>query len=168
MNQENLYTKDSIRTVSGLYVNIIDPNPDTIIIEDIAHALTVQRRFGGHIKVHYSVAEHSLDVMNRVTLNEYKLQALMHDASEAYLLDIPSPIKQHLKGYYEIEENLMKVISQKFGFEWPMSKEVKQADKDALEWEWKYIKLGGRNANLTSRMAHDKFLFAHKVFSNGR
>jgi 5'-deoxynucleotidase YfbR-like HD superfamily hydrolase len=65
-----------------------------------------------------------------------RLQALMHDASEAFLVDIPSPIKAELCNYKEIEHNLMLVISKKFGFDFPMDDEVKEIDKYALETEW--------------------------------
>jgi 5'-deoxynucleotidase YfbR-like HD superfamily hydrolase len=67
---------------------------------------------------------------------EHKIQALMHDASEAYLLDIPRPIKHRLPAYKEIERNLMLVIAQKFGFSWPISDETHKADETMLQFEW--------------------------------
>lgn len=142
MNKENLYTPDCIRTVSGQYINVFDPNPDTIIIEDIAHALSMQCRFGGHLPGFYSVAEHSYGCALRVP-DEYKLAALMHDASEAYLLDIPRPIKNRLSNYKDIEERLMQMIAYKFGFAWPMPKEVKEMDEYMLKFEWGAYMLGG-------------------------
>jgi hypothetical protein len=57
---ENLNAVRSIRTISGLYVNVFEPDPKTLIIEDIAHALSNQPRFGGHLPKFYSVAQHSL------------------------------------------------------------------------------------------------------------
>lgn len=141
VKQENLYMPRSIRTVSGNYVNVFEPNPDTITIEDIAHALSFQCRFGAHMKKFYTVAQHSLAVMQDVDNPDLKLQALMHDASEAYLLDIPSPIKKELHAYYPIEENLMNVIAKKFGFTWPMHQDVVESDKRMLEYEWVSIKI---------------------------
>jgi len=67
---------------------------------------------------------------------QYKLQALLHDASEAYLLDIPSPIKNRLDKYKVIEHRLMILISQKFGFKYPLETYVKQIDAFMLRFEW--------------------------------
>lgn len=124
-----------IRTFSGMYINVFDPNPEDIIIEDIAHALSNQCRFGGHVKRFYSVAQHCV-FCSDLASPRLRLQALLHDASEAYLVDIPSPIKSELCNYKEIEHNLMLVISKKFGFDFPMDDEVKEIDRYALEFEW--------------------------------
>lgn len=66
MATENLYTKDCIRTVSGIYVNVFEPKPEMFVIEDIAHALSFMPRFAGHLRWPYSVAQHSLAVSNGV------------------------------------------------------------------------------------------------------
>lgn len=132
---ENLFTPDSIRTFSGQYVNVFNTNPDSILIEDIAHALSNQCRFGGHLSEFYSVAQHSILCSQRVS-DEYKLQALLHDASEAYILDMPRPIKQKLNDYKEIEDKLMLLIAKKFGFKYPLEKPVKQSDEEMLHLEW--------------------------------
>lgn len=139
---ENLYTPDCIRTISGIYFNVFEPTPDMVCIEDIAHALSHQPRWAGHTPVFYSVAAHSLHVAHRA-LPQHKLCALLHDASEAYLCDIPTPIKARIPQYKEIEEKVMQAIAQKLGFVWPMPQAVKDIDKLVLEWEWKNIKLGG-------------------------
>lgn len=73
------------------------------------------------------------------SLKEKALEALLHDASEAYLSDIAGPLKPHIKGYKEIEDKLMGVIAKKFGFEWPLSYEVKQADLLQLKTEAQYL-----------------------------
>jgi len=132
---ENLYTKDCIRTFSGQYVNVFEPDPEKINIIDIAHALSMQCRFGGHLPNFYSVAQHSIVVASIVS-KEHKIAALLHDASEAYLMDIPRPIKIRLANYKEIEDGLMKVIAEKFGFEYPLSEDVKEADEKRLKIEW--------------------------------
>lgn len=136
----------SIRTVSGLYVNPFDPDPNTIIIEDIAHALSNIPRWGGHLKKNYSVARHSLHC-SRIATTDYKLTALLHDASEAYLLDMPSPIKNELTEYKPIESKLMQVIARKFGIMFPFPKEVKMIDQEVLQMEWDCLMLGNFEYN---------------------
>lgn len=139
---ENLYTKDCIRTKSGIYMNVFEPTIEMICIEDIAHSLTYQCRFGGHLPVFYSVAQHSLNCSYLVDNPQLKLAALLHDASEAYLLDIPRPIKQRLANYKEIEEGLMILIAEKFDFAYPLQKEIKKVDETMLQVEWDYLMLG--------------------------
>lgn len=139
MTVENLYTKDCIRTYSGKYMNIFEPTEDMICIVDIAHALSMQTRFGGHLPVFYSVAQHS--VKTSWLSKSDKFAALMHDASEAYLLDLPRPIKIRMPIYKEIEHNLMLLIAKKFDFNYPLSKDVKEADEAILQQEWDTIML---------------------------
>ena len=57
MNIENLYTPDCIRTYTGIYMNVFEPTLEMIHIEDIAHALSMQCRFGGHLYDFYSVVQ---------------------------------------------------------------------------------------------------------------
>jgi 5'-deoxynucleotidase YfbR-like HD superfamily hydrolase len=116
-------------------MNIFQPTQHMICIEDIAHSLSHQCRFNGHLPTFYSVAHHSILTAERVD-PEHKLAALLHDASEAYLCDIPRPIKPHLTNYKEIEDKLMQVIAEKFGFGYPLHSDVKQADEYMLIWEW--------------------------------
>jgi len=94
MTIENLFTPNCIRTFTGKYVNVFEPTLEMICIEDIAHALSMQCRFGGHLPYFYSVAQHSINCSFLVDTPCLKLEVLMHDASEAYLLGIPSPIKK--------------------------------------------------------------------------
>lgn len=143
---ENLYTPGCIRTFTGKYINPCKPNSDLICIEDIAHALSMQSRFGGHLPVFYSVAQHSV-LTSAIVPSEHKLSALLHDASEAYLIDVPRPVKDQLHNYKEIEHALMAVIAGKFGFDWPLHGNVKDADEDMLLHEWNSLMLntGERN-----------------------
>lgn len=159
MPVENLYTTDCIRTFTGLYMNVFEPTPDMICIEDIAHALSHQCRFGGHLPKFYSVAEHCV-AASVLANNANKLAALLHDASEAYLLDIPRPIKHRLSNYKEIENNLMALIAEKFGFEWPLSENVKRVDEYLLQWEWHTIMIDTNSSYLpySSKGAEEMFL----------
>src|SRR5690606_22017653 len=95
-------------------------------------------RFGGHTQLFYSVAKHCIECSYLVK-PENQLAALLHDASEAYLMDIPSPIKNRLTNYKAIEDNLMRTIALKFGFTYPLSDQVKNIDKEMLEQEWSNI-----------------------------
>jgi len=144
--EENLYTPDCIRTFSGIYMNIFEPKPEMICIEDIAHSLSNQCRFGGHLPNFYSVSQHSIMVSGLVP-KEHFLAALLHDASEAYLMDIPTPIKRRLSNYKELENNIMVVVAEKYNFEWPLSKEVKEADQIMLVSEWHCLMLGQASRN---------------------
>lgn len=141
--EENLWTPRSIRTRSGIYVNVFEPKPEMFCIEDIAHALSMAPRFGGHLPFHYSVAQHSINVARSVR-DEFKLQALMHDASEAYLMDLPSPIKADMPYYKYVEYRLMTCIASAMRFPWPMTDTVKAADRMLLELEWKVLMLEER------------------------
>lgn len=159
---EDLFKPDHIRTFSGKYVNIFEPKPEMFCIEDIAHALSNQCRFGGHLPEFYSVAQHSYHCAEFATPPN-KLAALMHDASEAYLLDIPRPIKGKLQNYQEVEHNLMLEISKVFGFDYPMPDEVKEIDNDILQLEWdlKMIKSRSDYEHYTSvapQVAKNRFL----------
>ena len=104
---------------------------DSIDIDDIAHALSNICRYSGNCNQFYSVAQHSVLVSYYVS-KEYTLQALMHDAAEAYISDIPSPLKQLLPKVNEIEENIIKHIFFKFNIDYPISEEVKKVDKQVL------------------------------------
>lgn len=139
MKISGLYTPDCVRTQSGVYVNVINPTPDMIVIEDIAHSLSNLCRFGGHTKDFYSVAQHSILCADLVEGKEHKLAALLHDASEAYLIDVPSPLKKHLPDYRKIEDNMMKVIANKFKIKFPFDKKIKEADEKMLKTEWSIL-----------------------------
>lgn len=134
MNNETNFTADYILTYTGLKMDVFNPTIDMICIEDIAHSLSNTCRFGGHTQAFYSVAEHSIRCSYLAQRN--KLQALLHDASEAYLMDIPRPIKNKLVGYQEMEDNLMTLIAKKFGFEFPLTEDVIAVDNIMLDLEW--------------------------------
>lgn len=136
--KENLYTENSIRTYSGIYMNVLDPNIDMICIEDIAHSLSMQCRFGGHLPKFYSVAQHSVNCCNYVP-DEFKLTALMHDAAEGYLLDMPSPIKKLLPDYKKLVHKMEELIAVKFGLQYPFPDIIHQADTILLKYEWDNI-----------------------------
>jgi hypothetical protein len=104
-------------TVSGQYVDLYDPDPETISITDIAHHLSQINRFNGATRSTYSVAQHSILVMQAVPVR-FRLQALLHDASEAYMGDMTRPVKHgpiDMQNYRDIESHLQAVIYARFG-----------------------------------------------------
>jgi uncharacterized protein len=125
---------DCIQTYTGKAFWPLDPREDEICIEDIAHSLSLQCRYAGHCNYHYSVAQHSV-LVSRALPEKYKLWGLLHDASEAYIIDVPRPIKRFLTNYVEIESNIMSVIAGKFGLSAKMPAEVKRVDSAILHDE---------------------------------
>lgn len=124
----------SILTASGRLVDFLDPRPSDIFILDIAQALSKESRFNGHTYGFYSVAQHSWLVSCNVP-QEFALEALLHDATEAYMKDIPKPLKELLPEYQEIEDRLGRVIRSRFGLPTTPSPEVHRADMQALATE---------------------------------
>lgn len=145
---ENLDEPNSIRTVSGHYLNVLNPDPDAIVIEDIAHALSMLPRFGGHLPVFYSVAQHCVSCSRFIGPKNrlMRLSALLHDAAEAYVVDLPRPIKKLLPDYKEIENRILEVIAQKFGAPYVNSEEIKKLDRTMLKIEWNSVMLDGDKA----------------------
>lgn len=154
MKNSNLYKLGHIRTFSGQFVNLTDPDPSTINIIDIAHSLGNLCRFAGHTINFYSVAEHSIQCANLLD-DQNKLAGLLHDASEAYLMDIPRPLKALLPGYKALEDKFMQVIANKFGFEYPLSQEVVGIDNFMLEYEWSNYVLSSKGILRASHMNPD-------------
>jgi hypothetical protein len=92
-----------IQTYTGKKFNLECPSEEMICIEDIAHHLALENRFGGATILPYSVAEHSIE-MCKLAPEELKLEALLHDAEEAYYKDLPTPLKRLIRD--EIATNL--------------------------------------------------------------
>lgn len=126
---------DAIYTFSGRIIRPLDPNPDDIALEDIAHALSNQCRFTGHTRNFYSVAEHCI-LATALVARDQRLETLLHDASEAYLADIARPVKKapgFAETYLKYEAQLEAAIQQRFGLPvGPMPDYVKTADERML------------------------------------
>jgi len=123
-----------IETFTGKKFYPLWPIQEGIDIVDIAHALSNVCRYTGHCHYFYSVAEHCVR-MSGVVPHEFKMEALLHDASEAYLADIAGPIKPFLPDYLKAERRLEVAIRRKFGLPDEMSPEVKEADRRILVTE---------------------------------
>jgi 5'-deoxynucleotidase YfbR-like HD superfamily hydrolase len=130
-----------LQTVSGRRVNPLDPDPEQLDPGDIARALANQCRFGGHSRVFYSVAQHSV-IVSRVVEErggdvEDVFAALMHDASEAYLGDMPHPLKHRSAlgaAFRDAEAQLETAIRDRFKIK-PNVPEVKRVDRALLATE---------------------------------
>lgn len=123
-----------ILTFTGKRFDLLHPDPNAVDIRDIAHALAHTCRFAGHTQRFYSVAQHSVLVSETVPF-EHALAGLMHDAAEAYIHDITSPLKQHLSNYHAIEDGIWFAIRKRFGLSALHPSEVKQADLCLLATE---------------------------------
>jgi len=130
-----------MRSYTGKQIFPLDPRHEDFDILDIAHALSNLCRFGGHVKKFYSVAEHSVYVSQH-TKKGSALAGLMHDASEAYLVDMPRPIKIHMPQYKEIEANLQKFIAERYGIPYPFPPDVHIADDRILVSEMRDLMIG--------------------------
>lgn len=116
---------------SGRRFYPLDPRPEDIDAGDIAHALSLLCRYGGHIDRFYSVAEHCV-LMSQIVAPEHALQALLHDATEAYVVDVPRPVKRFLPDYKVIEERVWLVIAEHFGIDPELPADVHDADTRIL------------------------------------
>jgi len=124
-----------ILTAFGNHFDIQNPDPATIDIRDIAHALSHLCRFTGHTRKFYSVAQHSV-MVSRLVPKGLALEGLLHDASEAYLGDVSSPLKGLLPDYQRLEKKVQLAIVQRFGLNCSLNlKIIHDADMAALATE---------------------------------
>ena len=129
-------------TWSGHMIHLDCPSVEKIYLEDISHPLSQLCRYSGGTVIFYSVAQHSLNAyrLSREFYYDEKTQLylLLHDASEAYLSDLPTPVKKLLPGYLEMEGRLMESIHHHFGLEVPdphYQRMIDMVDSDLLAYE---------------------------------
>lgn len=126
-----------IQLVSGRMFPLLDPSVEDVRIEDIARGLAYTCRFSGHTQQFYSVAQHSV-MVSYWCAPEDALYGLLHDASEAYLVDLPSPLKHGCEVgelFTAIEQSLQTTIYVAFGLSDNVPRSVEQADKWMLAAE---------------------------------
>lgn len=146
-----------LQTASGRWFNPFDPDPEQLDAADIARALSNVCRFGGHCRTFYSVAQHSVIVSELVEARggdvEDAFAALMHDATEAYLGDMPHPLKHRSElgaAFREAEARLEAVVRARFGLRADVP-EIKRIDRALLATErralssegWQWPELDG-------------------------
>lgn len=136
--------KPELVTNSGRIINILNPKPEDFCLNDIAFGLSRQLRFNGLTVLPYTVAQHSVIVSKLCISPKAQLVAMLHDASEAYLHDLPTPLKTILPDYCKIETRFQDAIMEGIlggGFYETLQEaeevdaEVKAADHTALVHE---------------------------------
>jgi hypothetical protein len=148
MNKEDSW----IRSYTGGKVYFFEPEKSTINFLDICHALSLLCRFNGATDFFYSIAQHSVLVADEV-YKETKCKnlayvGLLHDASEAFISDIPSPFKAHFPGFKEVEIKMEEWLSKEFRFEYPFDPIIKKHDLKALSTEMRDLMFIPDNQNL--------------------
>jgi hypothetical protein len=135
-----------IETYTGRQFWPLDPRSQDVDIIDIAHSLSMQCRFNGHTRVFYSVAEHSLIVSAELAAcgesRLVQLYGLLHDAAEAYVCDLPRPVKSQIESYKPIEEAVQKAVLNALGLPHPgeyAGEKVKRMDCLVLGHEGKTL-----------------------------
>lgn len=135
-----------IRTVSGVRFDLLEPTPEMVSMYDIMWSLSDMPRWNNHLLRKVTVAEHSV-VVSQLVPPEDALWGLMHDASEAYVGDLPAPLKAQLPGFKAIENRIMRAICDAVGLPHTKPPSVKIADKqsqlaearDQLPGDWQDI-----------------------------
>ena len=127
-----------VRTYTGKNLDLLNPDPKEIDIKDIAHHLAKLDRYNGAGHYTFSVGHHSLLVSDALP-KEYKLHGLLHDATEAYLGDVVSPLKQLLPEYRKIEQGVMNAICTKFEITFPRPCIIKKADMSVMAAEMNQV-----------------------------
>ncbi len=120
-----------IMTQSGRMYYFANPDPRSIVIDDLANALSKLCRFTGHTNAHYSVAEHCIRVSwlaEKKYGRAFAREGLLHDSYEAYGNDINGPLKGLIAEYKKYERIGEEVIGKKFNFPVPKTPEVKDCD----------------------------------------
>lgn len=163
-----------IQTYTGRQFYPLDARPKDVDVRDIAHSLALQSRFNGHCLRFYCVADHSVRV-SQILPGEDALWGLLHDAAEAYIGDLPRPVKKGAPDFRAIEERLLVVVAEAFGLPWPMPQSVHRADDQLLateardlmrphpaSWELREEPLPGRIEPLEWAQAEAAFLALFK------
>lgn len=175
-------TGDFMQTYTGRKYWPMSPRPHEVYIEDIAHSLGLQCRYAGHCIKFYSVAEHSVLIARHLAAKhapEVALAGLLHDAPEAYCVDIPRPLKPYLTNYKDIEQKNWLAIAARFQLDRDLPDEVHDADNRIIAdelvnlvpmpWHARYDNpLGVRLRYWSPEEAETEFLATFEALMAGR
>ena len=146
-------------TSSGTAFDFANPTPVMIDIETIAHELALTCRWGGNTEMHYSVAQHSVLVADAIREPSWRIYGLLHDAAEAYIGDVPTPLKAYVAtlgaDIHGLERRILGCVWQRFGLDAPSkqaAEAVDIADARMLATEYRDV-VKGHVSNWTPRAA---------------
>lgn len=143
MLQQGIANDFRIMLRSGRHFDLANPEASEISIDDIAHGLAHTCRYAGQCDGFYSVAEHSVLVSQVV--EHSRLAALFHDAAEAFIGDMPQPLKRLLPAYKTLEVKIEQAIFARLEIDWPAPIEVKVADYSVMAAEQEVLMPIGTN-----------------------
>ena len=127
------------QTYSGIAFHLLDPRPEEICIEDIAHHLSLQCRYNGAIREFYSVGQHSVLCGRYLRAQTRNIEGgrwgLLHDAAEAYVGDMVRPLKMAMPTFKAAELRIMEQVAVRFGLPWPEPEYVARVDARMLMTE---------------------------------
>ena len=145
----------NMNAFSGRRFDPIKMTAEDVDVTDIAHALSLLCRGGGHLRYFYSVAQHCLNCAREAEARglpvREQLACLIHDGSEAYISDIIRPVKIYLDNYVEIEDRILSKVFARFGLSDLSAEEGrrwKEIDDDILIYEQKFLMTGREDIEL--------------------
>ncbi len=167
--KEDLYKPGCVRTYSGVYFNLKQPDSNDVFVMDIAVSLARECRFLNGTKKFYSVAEHSVMCALKAeekypNLPKLPFEALMHDAHEYIWRDMATPMKDLLHGYRDLQQRTQMAINQRYNIFISMEdkKLIDEIDKEVLEWEWQNKMLNHTGLLMDEQSRIDYFLHHFK------
>jgi hypothetical protein len=128
---------------SGKSLDLLNPDPAVMDLDVIAQSLSKLCRYTGQCLRFYSVAEHSV----RASYIDETLETLLHDAAEAFIGDVATPLKRLLPDYAIIEEKIEAAIAERYGLKWPWNIDVHNADAVMLVTEQRDLLPPGKPFN---------------------
>lgn len=157
MSKNGLHTPDSIRTYSGIFINVVNIKPEQVFPIDIAFGLARECRFVNATKKFWSVADHSVWCLKKAEElfpddHELHFRVFMHDAHEAYMKDWATPLVSSISSLFpgfgaavhKVKSIVQDAINKRFGIgKCPLECDVTEMiDNWALEYEWENKVLG--------------------------
>jgi hypothetical protein len=140
----------TIETASGQAMNVLEPEPGMISLDDVARSLSHICRYNGHVPHFYSVAEHSVRVAWWLRIEgcslEIQLTGLLHDAAEAYVGDMVRPLKRSFVGvtHQQVEDKVAEALHSQLGGVYPYPDIIHTADRAVYDWEVSEVRTGHR------------------------